>query len=292
MTTQQLTIEIPPVTRTPPKVATCILTPTKHYLKHSKEIRVLQDGSSGNTNHVTLVSYMTKRYVQKRAVRHKVLSSVLEHEHKMRSFIGEAGKDTIPWMTLLHTNDYSYGITKYLGKNELYTLLEKGGLPIPISVQIMKNLVSAVMKLHAVGIAHGDITPENIIIVPPMQPMLIDLGLSAPVATTDSPMRGKLKYADPLGLVNGTIPNMAASDVWNLGVTFVTMLMGLNPWEIALPTDVSFAYVQEHGLKHLLTQWGFTTIPDELISVVEGMLTVDLANRLTLSKVAEMLESC
>lgn len=60
----------------------------------------------------------------------------------------------------------------------LRTALAEGGLPPARRLAIAATVARAVAKLHAGGIAHRDLKPDNIILRNGRQPVLIDLGLA------------------------------------------------------------------------------------------------------------------
>jgi serine/threonine protein kinase len=57
------------------------------------------------------------------------------------------------------------------------------GLPIAHPVIFMRALASAVFYMHSQGLAHNDLTPENVMVSDDGMPVVIDFGLSAPFST-------------------------------------------------------------------------------------------------------------
>jgi len=273
----------------PSEMASICSNPSTDYLNGAQPLKVLQDGPG--INHVSVVKYRGKTLVQKRANRNTATDKRLAHEYGIRTYIGSACDDITPPMELYRTVDYTFGVTKYLGPNQLFDLIENESISKTLALQIFKQLVKSVLKLHAAGVAHGDISPENIIMVSNNKPMLIDFGLSEKITAAAVPARGKLAYVDPIALESGVMTDMTASDAWSIGVTFLSMYMRSTPWEVAHTSDERFQYAQQHGLKALLVSWNIT-MPDKFMEVVTGLLSPELKSRMSLVKADQILNSC
>ena len=84
---------------------------------------------------------------------------------------------------------------------------------------ITKCLLKIVHSLHTIGIIHGDIKPENIMYNEMTKKVtLIDFEYS----------RHTNNYASPEVLERNY--KTSASDIWSIGVTIYTLLMGYNPY--------------------------------------------------------------
>ena len=84
---------------------------------------------------------------------------------------------------------------------------------------ITKCLLKIVHSLHTIGIIHGDIKPENIMYNEITKKVtLIDFEYS----------RHTNNYASPEVLERNY--KTSASDIWSIGVTIYTLLMGYNPY--------------------------------------------------------------
>ncbi|KAF1780264.1 Protein kinase-like domain [Phytophthora cactorum] len=134
-------------------------------------------------------------------------------------------------------------------------------------LQFFAKLVDAVAALHALGFAHRDLKPGNILLsdVEPMEPLLMDFGSVAP-------LRIQLKGA--VDMIDGR------ADVWSLGCVLYAMAFGpFSPFEH--PRD---------GVQHLAIVNGYVGFPRGNIhggqvfsatftALIKWILTPDLAER-------------
>lgn len=86
-------------------------------------------------------------------------------------------------------------------------------LPVRQALEILEPLSAAVVAIHARGLAHGDIRPQNVLVVPRRGAMLIDPGPGEPVAPRESLAgRDVRRLGELLHLmVTGTIPELGRS---------------------------------------------------------------------------------
>jgi len=114
-------------------------------------------------------------------------------------------------------------------------------LPHKTLIQIMHNILKAMYNLHRLGIGHGDIKPENILInESTLEIQLIDFGLSC---TMDCKTAGTILYDSPEILENilhqkhKTFPvnRIQSSDIFSMGVVFYRLANGSYPF----PKDIN-----------------------------------------------------
>jgi serine/threonine protein kinase len=98
------------------------------------------------------------------------------------------------------------------------------------TLSIFQQVLSAVAYLHARGIAHLDIKPDNILLGENDQAKLADFGCcQAPPKGRDRQTIGTLVYAAPEMLTAERIDNRPA-DIWSLGLLFFTLETGALPF--------------------------------------------------------------
>ena len=110
----------------------------------------------------------------------------------------------------------AWAATELLPGGSLEQRLRSGPLPTEEVVRLGASLAATLAEVHAAGIAHGDLTPANVLFDAAVRPVLADLGL----AWLDGEVRGAgctPAYSPPERLRGA--PPSAAADVWSLAAT-------------------------------------------------------------------------
>ena len=120
----------------------------------------------------------------------------------------------------------------------LATQLQRGYLDCRQAATLAWKLAGALAVVHAAGIIHRDVKPQNVMIDAEGEPLLTDFGLALPVqidAGTPgaASLSGTPAYMSP-EQVRGE-PVTAASDIYALGVVLYQMLTGRLPFDGPLP---------------------------------------------------------
>jgi len=115
----------------------------------------------------------------------------------------------------------------------LAEILDRGKLPLTVSLHIMSQITSALVNIHGKNIIHRDLKPENVMIIKTEADSyfikLLDFGLAKTVKNTKLTQTGKilgtLQYMSPEQRISdGELTTK--SDIFSLGVIFYELITG------------------------------------------------------------------
>ena len=186
--------------------------------------------------------------------------------------------------------------TEFIDGQTLRQKLRGVGLPCKETLEIARQITSALVAAHQAGIVHRDIKPENIMIRPDGLVKVLDFGiakLSAPVSEgidreADTLNQGMTKPGIILGTLNYMSPEQVRglpldvrSDIFSVGTVLYEMLTGQGPFVKPTKSDIIAAILQETPppLAQLRND-----IPPELQRIVNKALQKDKESRYQTSK--------
>ena len=175
------------------------------------------------------------------------------------------GGDPVPWLAMELVPGRS--LTERVAERPL----EEGSI-----VAIAAALADALSAAHHANVVHGDLKPDNVILLPtdPPSPVLVDFGLAGTVG-------GTLDWASPE--TAGGRRCTPASDVYSLGLLVWVMLHREMPWS---DLGTAMALVRRRSATPRPTSgapW--------LRALVASMLAVDPSVRPSASEVADTLQA-
>lgn len=188
---------------------------------------------------------------------------------------------------------YTYLASEYCEGGELFDLVkDKGGLPEETVREYVRDTLLAVKYLHKHGIAHRDISLENILLGADGRVRLIDLGAAHELCSSgmDVPakgMVGKDMYRAPEMYPTGRLAqkDYAADkvDIWEVGQCAFILLVGKPLW--VHPNEVwdprgAFDFSYKNGLAKLFLHWRLPLLKDAA-SFIQAALHMDPERRPT-----------
>jgi Protein kinase domain len=116
------------------------------------------------------------------------------------------------------------------------------------ALELTEQLAEGLAAVHACGLLHRDLKPDNVLICDDGRPRLVDFGLAAPLASAElSRIAGTLPYMAPEQARGQSEQIDARTDVYGLGAVLYELLTGRPPhqgatqeerWRAACAGDV------------------------------------------------------
>lgn len=155
--------------------------------------------------------------------------------------------------------------------------LHDGPSCVAETVRLLRPLADALAHLHAAGVVHGDVKPENVLLHAG-RPVLADFGAARPIAPDGEV--GAAVVGTPLYMAPEQASGASAadprSDLYSLAVLGWELLVGRPPFAAASPRDVLHA----HRVMPVPALLGRRAdVPPALALVLERSLAKDPADR-------------
>lgn len=128
-------------------------------------------------------------------------------------------------------------------------LFAVGQLGAKEALEIVEQVLSALIYAHHGGIIHRDIKPENIMITADGRAKLGDFGLARAVSTGNTltadanVLMGTVAYLAPEQVQRGIAD--VKSDIYSLGIVLFEMLTGKKPYEGDSPIQIAYRHVHD-----------------------------------------------
>lgn len=195
-----------------------------------------------------------------------------------------------------HEDRLWFAMPWYEGET-LQARLERGPMSWPEAQSIFAPVTRAVAALHAAGIRHQDLKPENIFLARlkdgsegTMHPVVLDLGAasqSGDMLVAGTPMYFAPEVAARFTDAEADAPMTAKADVFALGLS---MLHALEPPDASLLDNLDIdAFVKERSTKSPLGP----QLPQNraIATIIEKALCFDPQARPTAEELAKLIES-
>lgn len=199
----------------------------------------------------------------------------------------------IQFVEVLADDVYTYIVTELLKGNELSKQPQSQQFTESEVRAIFTQLVNAVKFMHKKGIIHRDLKLENIMLADnksnSLDLKIVDFGFACQRDSEDAGiMSYTLEYVAPEVLNNGQVTE--ACDLWSLGVILYTLLCGRKPFH----TEPKPRKEGNNHLKDRICKGSFdresnkwNNISDSAKDLINGLLTVEVGERLNINDVAK-----
>ena len=145
-----------------------------------------------------------------------------------------------------------------------------------IAVALLKSLHA----IHNVGLIHGDIKPENILIAKNGSPVLIDFGAARPINEPTMIMMYTSGYA-PIELEEQTRSGEAnsSSDLYSWAMIVIGLIKNHSPIDVKKRIKTFSETNQDPYSKDSLTKLLPSSLPEEIIAILADCLLLDPKKR-------------
>ena len=184
---------------------------------------------------------------------------------------------------------------------ELFDRVAQSGGPLPEDEVrgYALQLLAGVDHCHSRRVAHRDIKLDNVVLTSEGVVKIIDFGHGHVYsAAADGTADRSVLLTDGVGTRMYMAPEVRAgsydgfaADVWSIGVTLFTMLLGHDTWERAENSCKRYRGMWEaqsqgnSGVRALSNHYGVTHLSDPVIDLLDRMLVINPANRFTMEQV-------
>jgi len=180
------------------------------------------------------------------------------------TYLGGSGPGRVPGVCACHgafrsTSGDSMLVSDYLLGGDLFDVASTLGEPGPGREQqawpMIRSLLEAVLTIHSRGVAHGDISLENIMRQRgcSMTTALVDFGMAVTGdLTRTTGVRGKPSYQAP-EMHTQLFYDARCADLFACGVAAYALATGSYPWTSTRPGScLCFGYALRHGIEAFL----------------------------------------
>jgi serine/threonine protein kinase len=153
------------------------------------------------------------------------------------------------------------------------------------AMHVFRQVVSGVRFLHRHGIAHRDLSLENVFLRHGVC-KVADFGLSTSAHQLCNERVGKGYYMAPEVVVE-QLYEPAAADMWSLGIMLFIMLTGSPLTPSASDKEKAFNALRQFGVREILAAWRMDALVSEsAMDLLENLLQIEPSKRLTIEEVA------
>ncbi|HEY4182943.1 MAG TPA: protein kinase [Kofleriaceae bacterium] len=192
----------------------------------------------------------------------------------------------------------AYHLMDLMVGESLRERLNRGPLSPDEAAEVLGSVASALAAAHDKGFIHRDLKPDNIFLLTipdgPPQVKLLDFGLAklmpdagtSPFVTKTGIMLGTPEYMSP-EQARGEAADYR-TDIYALGILTYECLVGERPFPTTGDTYLALQYHAEEPAPSLGD--ALPDLPDELVQLVDAMLTKERAARPSLAAVRTVIK--
>lgn len=213
-------------------------------------------------------------------------------------FLGDTHPAILGQIECCMDSDNIYSIMRYYPGGELFDRISANNEPMDEdSARVFFRLfISALQRFQDLGIAHRDLSLENILCGHEDDSFaIIDFGMCLRLtpnpyhpgtfcAIRRQPACGKRNYIAPEVLAQEEYFEPMKVDIWAAGIILFMVLTGVPPIDVATSSDERFNMVSEGRLIEMVQSWGFD-ISLSALDLVQRILRPNPAERPSLTEI-------
>lgn len=237
--------------------------------------RVLRKIGEGGMSKV----YLAEREADSRTVVLKMLDATLNADPMFRArFVREyqiLTRINNPHVVKIYdqamTSDYGYIAMEYFPGGDMKARIRPPGFSPGTAVALFAQILRALEAVHAAGVVHRDLKPQNIMFRSDDQIALLDFGLARELDSTSTLTQKGVVLATPLYMSPEQclgMPHDARGDLYSAGIILYEMLAGEPPYQGKNPPELAYQHVHAPIAK----------LPSHLMSL-QPLINVMLAKR-------------
>lgn len=196
-------------------------------------------------------------------------------EVKLINYVNAKGtsQNVIEVLDTFQVEDYECAVLPFCANGDLFEAV--GGISPQDRLSAFQQIVNGVSHIHGAGVAHLDISLENILIDQQGLLKICDFGLARKWSDPCAKV-GKLYYMAPEIVypeLQGDSYDARMGDMYSLGVCLFILCTGFQPYETPTTKCRGFQLLIEHGVQTLLNVYGvLDDIPDNVVALLEVLL--------------------
>ncbi|KAG9404453.1 hypothetical protein AC1031_004659 [Aphanomyces cochlioides] len=251
--------------------------------------RVLLCVDNATASTVAVKCMSTQAIAKKRSLKgnHAVHEDVVMEKKVMRQLSSRQHPYILQLLKDFQENGQDHLVLEYCARGELFDVVcncPTGRLSLTQTQEYFHQIVSAVSFMHAQGLAHCDLSLENVLVNSRGECKLCDFGLAADLHKVRTNAVGKFFYMAP-EMYEQSYFAPGPADMWSLGIMLFIMITGTPLFKKANDDDDTFEYFKVNGLRCMLMWWQMDHLfPEPVMELLEKLLEIDPVKRMTMKE--------
>lgn len=225
-----------------------------------------------------------------RATKDRTVDDPLQEQHVATALIATGGHPNVV-QPLCHfrEDDMLFLVSELCEDGDLHSYLSAECADNTVSenesLHVMRQILLGVQFLHRLGVAHRDLSLENILLSDGVC-KVSDFGLSIDAHQECSGWVGKEYYMAPEVVAREGTYDPVKADVWSLGVIWFVLLTGSPLVAIASPNEKLLDAIAQSGVGVVFRAWGIEErVSPEVTALLSRMLQVDPSVRASVADI-------